>query len=160
MTIVRVTSYKGGAEKGTTVFHRAASFSDFGRMVLVDGDLSRTDIKGAGRSSELLPFTVTDERQTIKIISDHKAVTLDPLMRLGSDNLKELANCRNHCGLKRKVWRASITESQKPKFPVETELWRPGVCMAQALPRSNNPTKICGRAMSGIKKMALPGCLP
>lgn len=91
MKIITVTGYKGGIGKSTTAFHLAAYFSDVGRTVLIDGDPNRTAVKWAERSSEPLPFTVADERQSMKIIPGMEYVIIDTPARPRSDDLKELA---------------------------------------------------------------------
>lgn len=91
MIIITVTGYKGGIGKSTTAFHLAAYFSDLGKTVLIDGDPNRTAIKWAGRNELPLPFTVADERQSMKIIPGMEYVIIDTPARPNSDDLKELA---------------------------------------------------------------------
>src|SRR4028119_1279313 len=91
MIIITVTGYKGGIGKSTTAFHLAAYFSDLGKTVLIDGDPNRTALKWAGRSGEVLPFTVADERQAMKIVPGANYVIIDTPARPNSDDLKELA---------------------------------------------------------------------
>jgi chromosome partitioning protein len=87
--IVTVTGYKGGVGKSTTAVHIATYFSDKGKTVLVDGDPNRTAIGWVERG--VLPFTVADERQAMKVISNSDFVIIDTPARPDSDDLKELA---------------------------------------------------------------------
>lgn len=91
MKIITVTGYKGGVGKSTTAFHIAAYFSDKGKTLLVDGDQNRTAIKWAGRSPNPLPFTVSDERQSMKLVAGSDFVIIDTPARPNTDDLKELA---------------------------------------------------------------------
>lgn len=91
MTIITVTGYKGGIGKSTSAFHLAAYFSDLGKTVLIDGDSNRTALKWAGRSRDPLPFSVSDERQAMKIVPGMDYVIIDTPARPNSDDLKELA---------------------------------------------------------------------
>src|SRR4028119_2161677 len=89
MKILTVTGYKGGVGKSTTAIHLATYFSDKGKTVLVDGDPNRTALGWAGRGE--LPFTVSDERQAMRVISGSDYVVIDTPARPNSDDLKELA---------------------------------------------------------------------
>jgi len=89
MKILTVTGYKEGVGKSTTAIHLATYFSDKGKTVLVDGDPNRTALGWAGRGE--LPFTVSDERQAMRVISGSDYVVIDTPARPNSDDLKELA---------------------------------------------------------------------
>lgn len=91
MKIITVTGYKGGVGKSTTAFHIAAYFSDKGKTLLVDGDQNRTAIKWAGRAPSPLSFTVSDERQSMKLVAGSDFVIIDTPARPNTDDLKELA---------------------------------------------------------------------
>lgn len=91
MKIITVTGYKGGVGKSTTAFHIAAYFSDKGKTLLVDGDQNRTAIKWASRAPNPLPFTVSDERQSMKLVAGSDFVIIDTPARPNTDDLKELA---------------------------------------------------------------------
>lgn len=89
MKIMTVTGYKGGVGKSVTAVHLATFFSDKGKTVLVDGDPNRTAKNWNSRGG--LPFTVTDERQAMKVVSGSDFVIIDTPARPNSDDLKELA---------------------------------------------------------------------
>lgn len=89
MKILTVTSYKGGCGKSTTAVHLASYFSDHFKVLLIDGDPNRTALEWADRGH--LPFTVADERRSIRLIPDHELIVIDTQARPGTDDLQELA---------------------------------------------------------------------
>lgn len=91
MKIITVTGYKGGVGKSTTAFHVATYFSEKGKTLLVDGDQNRTALKWAGRATVELPFSVSDERQSMKLVSGMDFIIIDTPARPNTDDLKELA---------------------------------------------------------------------
>ena len=90
MTIITVTGYKGGIGKSTTALHLATYFSERGKTVLVDGDPNRTALNWAERGTGL-PFTVVDQRQAMRVVSEAEFIVIDTPARPDSDDLKELA---------------------------------------------------------------------
>ena len=58
--IISLVSNKGGVGKSTTAIHLATYFSEFGKTILIDGDLNRTSVNW---SEDALPFLVIDENQ-------------------------------------------------------------------------------------------------
>jgi len=91
MKIITVTGYKGGVGKSTTAFHVATYFSERGKTLLVDGDQNRTALKWAGRAQVELPFSVSDERQSMKLVAGMDFIIIDTPARPNTDDLKELA---------------------------------------------------------------------
>jgi chromosome partitioning protein len=91
MRIITVTGYKGGVGKSTTAFHIATYFSDQGKTLLVDGDQNRTALKWAKRCPRELPFSVADERQSMRMVPGSDFVIIDTPARPNTDDLKELA---------------------------------------------------------------------
>ena len=89
MKILTITGYKGGVAKSTTAIHLATYFSELGQTVLVDGDPNRTAVGWSNRGS--LPFTVADERQAMRLVSEADYLVIDTPARPNSDDLKELA---------------------------------------------------------------------
>lgn len=90
MKIITVTGYKGGVGKSTTAIHLATFFSDFGKTLLIDGDLNKTSITWAGRGK--LPFEVVNQHKAMKVISGKDYVIIDTPARPDSDELVELAD--------------------------------------------------------------------
>jgi chromosome partitioning protein len=91
MKIITITGYKGGVGKSTSAVHLATYFSEFGRTVLVDGDPNRTAVKWSERGNGVLPFTVADQRQAMRLIAGADYIVIDTPARPTSDDLKELA---------------------------------------------------------------------
>lgn len=89
MKIITVTGYKGGVGKSTTAIHLATYFSDKGRTILVDGDPNRTSLGWCERGK--FPFTVVDERQAMKVVSQGEYIIIDTPARPDTSDLKELA---------------------------------------------------------------------
>jgi chromosome partitioning protein len=89
MQIITITGYKGGVSKSTTAIHLATYLSECGDTLLVDGDPNRTAISWGKRGK--VPFTVADERQAIKLVSQFTFVVIDTPARPNSDDLTELA---------------------------------------------------------------------
>lgn len=90
MKIITVTGYKGGVGKSTTAIHLATFFSEFGKTLLVDGDLNRTSIAWAQRGE--FPFEVVSQHKAMKAISGKDYVVIDTPARPDSDELEELAD--------------------------------------------------------------------
>lgn len=90
MKIITVTGYKGGVGKSTTAIHLATFFSEFGKTLLVDGDLNRTSITWAERGK--FPFEVVNQHKAMKAIAGKDYVIIDTPARPDSDELKELAD--------------------------------------------------------------------
>ncbi len=90
MKIITVTGYKGGVGKSTTAIHLATFFSDFGKTLLIDGDLNKTSITWAERGK--LPFEVVNQHKAMKVISGKDYVIIDTPARPDSDELVELAD--------------------------------------------------------------------
>ena len=89
MKIITVTGYKGGVGKSTTAIHLATYFSERGPTILVDGDPNRTALGWHDRGQ--LPFTVVDERQAMKVVSEGEYIIIDTPARPNSNDLAELA---------------------------------------------------------------------
>lgn len=89
MKIITVTGYKGGVGKSTTAVHLATFFSDYGKTILVDGDQNRTAINWGARGA--FPFTVVDERQAVRVVSQADYIIIDTPARPESDDMQELA---------------------------------------------------------------------
>ncbi|MEL7011541.1 MAG: ParA family protein [Cyanobacteria bacterium J06588_4] len=90
MKIITVTGYKGGVGKSTTAIHLATYFSEFGKTLLVDGDLNKTSIAWAGRGA--FPFEVVNQHKAMKAIGGKDYVIIDTPARPDSDELSELAD--------------------------------------------------------------------
>lgn len=90
MKIITVTGYKGGVGKSTTAIHLATFFSEFGKTLLVDGDLNKTSIAWAARGE--FPFEVVNQHKAMKAISGKDYVIIDTPARPDSDELGELAD--------------------------------------------------------------------
>jgi chromosome partitioning protein len=90
MKIITVTGYKGGVGKSTTAIHLATFFSEFGKTLLVDGDLNRTSIAWAQRGE--FPFEVVSQQKAMKAIAGKDYVVIDTPARPDSDELEELAD--------------------------------------------------------------------
>lgn len=90
MKIITVTGYKGGVGKSTTAIHLATFFSDFGKTLLIDGDLNKTSMTWAERGN--LPFEVVNQHKAMKVISGKDYVIIDTPARPDSDELVELAD--------------------------------------------------------------------
>lgn len=90
MKIITVTGYKGGVGKSTTAIHLATFFSEFGKTLLVDGDLNKTSIAWAARGE--FPFEVVNQHKAMKAISGSDYVIIDTPARPDSDELGELAD--------------------------------------------------------------------
>lgn len=94
MKIITITGYKGGIGKSTTAFHLAAFLSEHGKTILMDGDPNRTAVKWAERGvagGYILPFSVADERQAMRLVTGADYLVIDTPARPQSDDLKELA---------------------------------------------------------------------
>ncbi|NJO85305.1 MAG: ParA family protein [Synechococcaceae cyanobacterium RM1_1_27] len=89
LKIITITGYKGGVGKSVTSIHLATYFSERGKTILVDGDPNRTAMSWSERGS--LPFTVADERQSVRLVSGSDYVVIDTPARPNSDDLAELA---------------------------------------------------------------------
>ena len=90
MKIITVTGYKGGVGKSTTAIHLATYFSEFGKTLLVDGDLNKTSIAWAARGK--FPFEVVNQHKAMKAISGKDYVIIDTPARPDSDELADLAD--------------------------------------------------------------------
>lgn len=90
MKIITVTGYKGGVGKSTTAIHLATFFSEFGKTLLVDGDLNKTSLAWAARGE--FPFEVVNQHKAIKAISGKDYVVIDTPARPDSDELSDLAD--------------------------------------------------------------------
>lgn len=90
MKIITVTGYKGGVGKSTTAIHLATFFSEFGKTLLVDGDLNKTSIAWAARGE--FPFEVVNQHKAMKAIAGKDYVIIDTPARPDSDELSELAD--------------------------------------------------------------------
>ena len=90
MKIITVTGYKGGVGKSTTAIHLATFFSEFGKTLLIDGDLNKTSIAWAARGE--FPFEVVNQHKAMKAISGKEYVIIDTPARPDSDELEELAD--------------------------------------------------------------------
>lgn len=90
MKIITVTGYKGGVGKSTTAIHLATYFSEFGKTLLVDGDLNKTSIAWAARGK--FPFEVVNQHKAMKAISGKDYVIIDTPARPDSDELGDLAD--------------------------------------------------------------------
>lgn len=90
MKIITVTGYKGGVGKSTIAIHLATFLSEFGKTLLVDGDLNKTSIAWAGRGE--FPFEVVNQHKAIKAISGKNYVVIDTSARPDSDELTDLAD--------------------------------------------------------------------
>jgi chromosome partitioning protein len=89
MKIITLTGYKGGIGKSCTAVHLATFLSDFGNVLLIDGDPNRTAINWNKRGG--LPFDCVDERKAAKAIPGRDFLVIDTPARPDSDDLKELA---------------------------------------------------------------------
>jgi chromosome partitioning protein len=89
MKIITLTGYKGGIGKSCTAVHLATFLSDFGNVLLIDGDPNRTAINWNKRGG--LPFDCVDERKAAKTIPGRDFLVIDTPARPDSDDLKELA---------------------------------------------------------------------
>lgn len=90
MKIITVTGYKGGVGKSTTAIHLATFFSEFGKTLLVDGDLNKTSLAWAARGQ--FPFEVVNQHKAMKAISGKDYVVIDTPARPDSDELSDLAD--------------------------------------------------------------------
>ena len=90
MKIITVTGYKGGVGKSTTAIHLATFFSEFGKTLLVDGDLNKTSLAWAARGE--FPFEVVNQHKAMKAISGKDYVIIDTPARPDSDELADLAD--------------------------------------------------------------------
>lgn len=90
MKIITVTGYKGGVGKSTTAIHLATFFSEFGKTLLVDGDLNKTSLAWAARGE--FPFEVVNQHKAMKAISGKDYVVIDTPARPDSDELADLAD--------------------------------------------------------------------
>lgn len=89
MKVITVTGFKGGCGKSTTAIHVATFLSERGKVLLVDGDPNRTALHWAQRGQ--LPYTVADERQSLKLVTGNDYVVIDTPARPDSSDLQELA---------------------------------------------------------------------
>jgi len=90
MKIITVTGYKGGVDKSTTAIHLATYFSEFGKTLLVDGDINKTSLAWAARGK--FPFEVVNQHKAMKAISGKDYVVIDTPARPDSDQLADLAD--------------------------------------------------------------------
>jgi len=90
MKIITVTGYKGGVGKSTTAIHLATYFSEFGKTLLVDGDINKTSLAWAARGK--FPFEVVNQHKAMKAISGKDYVVIDTPARPDSDQLADLAD--------------------------------------------------------------------
>lgn len=90
MKIITVTGYKGGVGKSTTAIHLATFFSEFGKTLLIDGDLNKTSIAWAARGE--FPFEVVNQHKAMKAIVGNDYVIIDTPARPDSDELADLAD--------------------------------------------------------------------
>lgn len=90
MKILTVTGYKGGCGKSTSAIHLATYLADLGNTLLIDGDPNRTALSWSNRGT--LPFTVVDERQSVKAVGGRDYIVIDTPARPDSEDLKSLAD--------------------------------------------------------------------
>ena len=83
MKIITLTGYKGGIGKSCTAVHLATYLSDFGNVLLIDGDPNRTAINWDKRGG--LPFDCVDERKAAKEIPGRDYLVIDTPARPDSD---------------------------------------------------------------------------
>lgn len=88
--IVTISSFKGGVGKSTTAIHIAAYLSKKGPTVLIDGDLNRSVVDWAERSSHSPPFKVLDETAPDNL-SGYNHIVIDTPARPSDEELKGLA---------------------------------------------------------------------
>ena len=86
--IISLVSNKGGVGKSTTAIHLATYFSEFGKTILIDGDLNRTSVNW---SEDALPFLVIDENQ-LDAIEDVDYLIIDTPARPESGDFQDLVD--------------------------------------------------------------------
>ena len=86
--IISLVSNKGGVGKSTTAIHLATYFSEFGKTILIDGDLNRTSVNW---SEDALSFLVIDENQ-LDAISDVDYLIIDTPARPESGDFQDLVD--------------------------------------------------------------------
>ena len=86
--IISLVSNKGGVGKSTTAIHSATYFSEFGKTILIDGDLNRTSVNW---SEDALPFLVIDENQ-LDAIEDVDYLIIDTPARPESGDFQDLVD--------------------------------------------------------------------
>ena len=90
MKVVSVSGFKGGVGKSVTSIHLATFFSEIGQTLLIDGDPNGSAIAWAEQGK--LPFTVVDQKGSMKAIVGNDFIVCDSPARPDSRDLKELKN--------------------------------------------------------------------
>lgn len=132
MKIITLTGYKGGIGKSCTAVHLATYLSDFGNVLLIDGDPNRTAINWNKRGG--LPFDCVDERKAAKEIPGRDFLVIDTPARPDSDDLKELAGGCDLLILPTIPDAASIEPMMETSQDLGSAIYRTLVTMSPAFP--------------------------
>jgi chromosome partitioning protein len=91
MPIITITQFKGGVGKTTSAVCLSSLLSDLGNTLLIDSDLNRSASIWARKG--LLPFTVCDDREAPKLLSNGKFeyIVIDTAARPATDEIESLA---------------------------------------------------------------------
>ena len=89
--IITIVSFKGGVGKTTTAVHLTAYLNQFGKTVLIDGDLNRSATAWAARGDGKLSINVVDESMGFTAANEYRHFVIDTAARPSPAVLKGLA---------------------------------------------------------------------